>query len=117
VSAVALGVAYPIGVLAGFVIGLAAGAAVHLAVESPGGLPSPHRVADALGDLGLQGAPVADLPLGSTCASRHSATVPGQPPLLVTVLGRDEWDARAVGHPSRATWRALAGRPRELPVR
>lgn len=106
VSAVALGVAYPIGVLAGFLSGLAAGAAVHLAAGSPGGRPSPRRVADALGDLGLDSAQVADLPPGATRASRYSATIPGLPPLLVTVLGRDEWDAQAVA----SVWASLSRR-------
>jgi uncharacterized membrane protein YbhN (UPF0104 family) len=106
VSAVALGVAYPIGVLAGFLSGVVAGAAVHLVVGSPGGRPSPHRVAEALDDLGLSDAAVADLPAGASRVSRYSAHVPGQPPLLVTVLGRDEWDAQAVA----SVWASLSRR-------
>lgn len=106
VSAVALGVAYPIGVLAGFLSGVVAGAAVHLVVGSPGGRASPHRVAEALDDLGLSDAEVADLPAGASRVSRYSAHVPGEPPLLVTVLGRDEWDAQAVA----SVWASLSRR-------
>ena len=106
VSTAALVVAYPIGVVAGFLSGVAAGAAVHLVVGSPGGRPPPRRVADALGDLGLLGAEVADLPTGTTRASRYSAQVPGEIPLLVTVLGRDEWDAQAIA----SVWASLTRR-------
>jgi uncharacterized membrane protein YbhN (UPF0104 family) len=110
VSAVALGAAYPIGVLAGFLSGVVAGAAVHLVVGSPGGRPSPHRVAEALDDLGLSDAEVADLPAGASRVSRYSARVPGEPPLLVTVLGRDEWDAQAVA----SVWASLSRRGERL---
>ncbi|MCU0266251.1 MAG: hypothetical protein MUC45_09085, partial [Actinomycetia bacterium] len=106
VSAVVLGVAYPIGVLAGFLGGLAAGAAVHLVAGSPAGRPSPHRVAEALGDLGLLDADVADLPPDVTRASRYSAHVPGEAPLLVTVLGRDEWDAQTIA----SVWASVSRR-------
>lgn len=106
VSVVALGAAYPIGVLAGFLSGVVAGAAVHLVVGSPGGRPSPHRVAEALDDLGLSDAQVADLPAGASRVSRYSARVPGEPPLLVVVLGRDEWDAQAVA----SVWASLSRR-------
>lgn len=94
--AVGIGVAYPLGALAALLIGVAAAALVHLILGSPAGVPSTSRVADALDDLGLTGADVTALAIPSAGQSLFAARVEGQPDLVVTVLGRDEWDAQAL---------------------
>jgi uncharacterized membrane protein YbhN (UPF0104 family) len=96
VCAVATGVAYPVGALAGVFVGVAAAAIMHLIFGSPAGRPSPQRVADALDDLGLDGAVVTDMLVPVVGQSQFSAQVPGRSDVLVTVLGRDEWDAQAM---------------------
>ena len=110
VTAVGLGIAYPIGALAGFLVGVAAAAVVHLIIGSPAGRPSPKRVAGALSDLGLEDAAVVDLPSDRVGASQFSAQVADQPPLLVTVLGRDERDAQALS----TAWTAATRRGERL---
>ncbi|MBK9739857.1 MAG: flippase-like domain-containing protein [Actinobacteria bacterium] len=96
ICAVAISVAYPVGALAALLIGVAGAAVMHLLVGSPAGRPSVTRVADALDDLGLAEAQVTDLAIPTAGQSLFAASVPGQPDLLVTVLGRDEWDAQAM---------------------
>jgi uncharacterized protein (TIRG00374 family) len=110
VCAIGTGVAYPIGALAGVLIGVAAAATMHLIFGSPAGRPSPAQVADALSDLGLEDAAVTDLVIPTAGQSQFSARVPGRPDVLVTVLGRDEWDAQAVS----STWTAATKRGEHL---
>ena len=54
VAGIALGAVLPIGVAAGFLIGFASAALVHLLVGSPGGRLSLAQVSDALGELGVE---------------------------------------------------------------
>lgn len=103
-AAVLLGVSYPIGAVAGFLVGVIAGSATHLLVGSPGGRPTVERVRAALADLGLD-ARVSDAQQYAG-ATLFEATVAGRPPLQVTVLGRDEWDAQTLG----AAWTAATRR-------
>jgi hypothetical protein len=87
VTAVGLGIAYPIGALAGFLVGVAAAAVVHLIIGSPAGRPSPKRVAGALSDLGLEDAAVVDLPTDRVGASQSRPRLPTS--RLGHGLGRD----------------------------
>ena len=112
VSAVTIGVTYPIGALAGFLIGVAAAAVSHLLVGSPGGHPSTTRIAEALSDLGLDEASVIDRTHPGTGASAYAATVPGAPHLEVRVLGRDEWNSQLLA----STWTAATRRGESLSV-
>ena len=108
--AVGMGLAYPVGTVAGVLLGVAGAAVMHLIVGSPGGRPSPGRVAGALCDLGLDDAEVHSLPSPVAGASLFSAQVPGQPPLLVTVLGRDDRDAQTLS----SAWTAATRRGERL---
>jgi uncharacterized membrane protein YbhN (UPF0104 family) len=103
---VAIGVAYPIGAVAALLLGVAAAAVMHLLVGSPAGRPSASRIADALDDLGLPDAIVTDLALPVAGQSLYAATAPGRPDLLVTVLGRDEWDTQVLA----SVWTAATRR-------
>jgi hypothetical protein len=103
---VGLGIAYPIGAFAALLFGVAAAAVVHLLLGSPAGRPSTTRVADALDDLGLPQADVTALAIPAAGQSLFAARVEGHPDLVVTVLGRDEWDAQALA----SVWTAATRR-------
>lgn len=109
---VGLGIAYPIGAFAALLIGVAAAAVVHLLLGSPAGRPSTTRVADALDDLGLPQADVTALAIPAAGQSLFAARVEGHPDLVVTVLGRDEWDAQALA----SVWTAATRRGEHVDV-
>lgn len=105
-AAVALQVAYPSGVVAGWAVGLAAASFVHLVLGSPGGQLTPEQVADALLDLGVEAESVVGVePRGPGEQLLRSRAVGGEE-LEVKVFGRDAWDAQYVG----SLWTALTRR-------
>ena len=63
ISGVALGAALPIGVAAGFLIGLGSAALVHLLFGSPGGRLTLEQVTEVLGELGVEATATEDAPL------------------------------------------------------
>ena len=104
-AAMYLGIASPTDVVGGIALGLAAGAFVHLVFGSPGGRPTPEQVALALASLGVDAENVRLAPvqtLGRTLMLADGADG-ADGPLAVTVLGRDERDARFVNK----AWRFL----------
>lgn len=110
ICAVALELAYPIGALVAVLVGTAAAAVTHLLLGSPAGRPSPERVIGALSDLGLDDAEVTDLDAPFAGVSMFTAHVPGQPALLVSVLGSDERDAQTIS----SAWSAATRRGERL---
>jgi len=104
-SAIYLGVALPSAVSAAVVLGWGVAALVHLALGSPGGRPTPAHVTASLRDLGIDATDVrlaGEQPRGQTLMLATDA----DGPLRVTVLGRDEADARLLAK----AWRFLAYR-------
>jgi uncharacterized membrane protein YbhN (UPF0104 family) len=112
VSAVAIGIAYPIGALAGFLLGVAAAALSHLIVGSPGGHPSPARIAEALADLGIDDADVIDHTQPSSAAAAYSAHLPGGEALSINVLGRDDWNSQLLA----SSWATATRRGEHLSI-
>ncbi|MBM3660241.1 MAG: flippase-like domain-containing protein [Actinobacteria bacterium] len=92
-SAMYLGIATAADAVGGIALGIAAGAFVHLLFGSPGGRPTVQQVELALASLAVEAdnvhlAPVQTLGRTLMLADGHDG------PLSVTVLGRDERDAR-----------------------
>ncbi len=106
VSAVALSVAWPIGAIAGVVVGIGAAAVTHLIFGSPQGLLTADQIEIGLADLGIEAfdaTDVADETAGEVLWLVRRA---GEPDLLVKVYGRDAWDSQVVG----SLWTTLTRR-------
>ncbi|MEZ0235631.1 MAG: lysylphosphatidylglycerol synthase domain-containing protein [Actinomycetota bacterium] len=103
VSSVALGAALPIGVLAGFLIGFASAAVVHLLFGSPGGRLTLDQVTEVLGELGVDATATRDAALQPRGVALTLASTSGGRPLVVKVFGRDAQDGQLVA----ATWYAI----------
>jgi len=106
VATTALGLAYASGALAGAAVGLAAAATVHLLRGSPGGLLTPPQVIDALLDLGIVASTARPLPTSAPVEQHFAIETADGTDLLVTVMGRDAWDAQFIG----SLWDALTKR-------
>ena len=103
VSGIALGAVLPIGVAAGFLIGFASAALVHLLVGSPGGRLTLAQVSDALGELGVETSELHEPELQPQGVALALATTTDGRPLLVKIFGRDAWDSQLVA----ATWSSI----------
>ncbi|MGB7805258.1 MAG: flippase-like domain-containing protein [Actinomycetota bacterium] len=103
ISGVALGAALPIGVAAGFLIGLGSAALVHLLFGSPGGRLTLEQVTEVLGELGVEATATDDAPLQARGVALTIAATPDGKPLLVKTFGRDAADGQLVA----ATWYAI----------
>ena len=104
-AALYLGIAGPDDIVGGIALGVAAGALVHLVFGSPGGRPTTDQVALALASLGVDARNVRLAPVQTLGRTLMLADDPDGP-LSVTVLGRDERDARFLGK----AWRFLVYR-------
>jgi uncharacterized membrane protein YbhN (UPF0104 family) len=105
-STIAVGVALPIGVFSGFVVGIGVGALVHLVLGSPGGRPTLEQVAASLRDLGVEATDLmfSDLELRGV-ALVTAKTTDGRS-LLAKIYGRDAWDGQFI----TTTWSSLWNR-------
>ncbi len=103
VSALALGAALPIGILAGFLIGFGTAALIHLLFGSPGGRLTLDQVTGVLHELGVEATATQDAPLQPRGVALTLATTPEGRPLLVKLFGRDAADGQLVA----ATWYAI----------
>lgn len=101
-AAMYLGIASPADIVGALALGLAAGSAVHLAFGSPGGRPTTPQVAFALAALGIDAQHLRLAPVQTLGRTLLLADSPDGP-LDVTVLGRDERDARFLNK----AWRFL----------
>ena len=99
----------PIGVGAGFLIGLGSAALVHLLFGSPGGRLTLDQVTEALRELGVQATATRDAAAARGVAVTLASTPEGRP-LVVKIFGRDAQDGQLVA----ATWSAIS--PRAKPV-
>lgn len=97
IATMALGVAWPIGALAGLVVGVGAAALTHLILGSPQGLLTADQVEIGLGDLRLDVVEVTAAPDEIPGEVLWRATLADGSPVLVKVYGRDAWDTQAVG--------------------
>jgi uncharacterized membrane protein YbhN (UPF0104 family) len=102
-SAIALGVASPIGVITGLAIGYCSAALVHLVFGSPGGRPTPQEVVAALLDLGIETNAVQDGALGARGVAVMEASALDGRSLQIKVYGRDAWDGQLLN----STWSYL----------
>ncbi|HET8526448.1 MAG TPA: hypothetical protein VFM81_07395, partial [Actinomycetota bacterium] len=100
---IALGIALPLGVVAGFAIGIGSAALVHLVFGSPGGLPSLDQVRAALEELGLTVSNLREAALQPRGVALLRAEDAGGRPLVVKVYGRDAWDGQLL----TSTWSYL----------
>jgi uncharacterized membrane protein YbhN (UPF0104 family) len=98
-----LGMAEATGVIASLLIGVLAGALIHLLHGSPAGVPTPSRVRTALHELGVD---VDDL--GSVVMRRDGVVFyeanDAHGPLTVKVYGRDAWEAELLASIWRNLW-------------
>ena len=103
---VGLGAAWPVGALAGVVVGYGAAAVVHLLLGSPQGLLTAAQVDVAMADVGIaaEATGAADDRVPGEVLWR--ATGDDGASLLVKVYGRDAWDTQVVG----SVWSALTRR-------
>jgi uncharacterized membrane protein YbhN (UPF0104 family) len=102
-AGIALGAILPIGMAAGFLIGIGSAALVHLVAGSPGGRLTLEQVGGALEDLGVSAVDLRHAALEpSGVALVTGATADGRA-LLVKVYGRDAWDGQLLA----STWSSL----------
>ncbi len=98
-----VGAALPSGASGAIALGLLAAAIVHLAVGSPGGLPTASRIRLALGELGVHVETLTE----ASMQSQGVVLFAGEDaagPLLVKVYGRDAWDAQFLTTLWRLAW-------------
>jgi uncharacterized membrane protein YbhN (UPF0104 family) len=93
VGAMAIGAGYPNDVVAGLALGLVVAGAYHLALGSPGGRPTMAQIDLALAELGVDADDVTLAPVQHVGRTAVTATTPSGP-VEITVIGRDERDAR-----------------------
>jgi hypothetical protein len=93
-SAIALGTARPVGILAALALGTIGAMAARLAFGTPGGRPTRAQVSLALSELGVPALDVRPAELESRGVVLVRATSPDGRPLLVKVFGRDARDGR-----------------------
>ena len=100
------GAAWPIGALAGILIGIGAGALTHLLLGSPQGLLTAEQVDIGLADLGIEVDSVVAAEDQLPGEALWRAHLPGGTDLRVKVYGRDSWDSQFVG----SIWGSLTRR-------
>lgn len=102
IASVAMGITSPGGAFGAASLGLAAAAAVHLIVGSPGGLPSLRQVRSALAGIGVDAEPL-DVSRRSGVVQARAIDADGAD-LRVKVYGRDAWDGQLVVSVWRFLW-------------
>lgn len=103
-ASIAVGVAAPSGIVAGFAVGAGAAALVHLLLGSPGGRLSLDQARLALADLGVHATDLRYAPLGpSGVALLLGRTADGRS-ILVKIYGRDAWDGQLITSLWSSVW-------------
>ena len=106
VAAVAFEAAWPIGSLAGILVGIGAGALTHLLLGSPQGLLTAEQVDIGLSDLGIDASDVTVAEDQIPGEVLWRAMAPDGESIRVKVYGRDAWDSQFVG----SIWASLTRR-------
>ena len=104
ISAAAVGVTTPSGVVLGLLCGTSAAAAVHIAFGSSGGRPSIAEIRKGLGDLGVEVQSLSAATAQEAGVFVVDATEADGSPLLVKAYGRDAWDTQVLAKLWRAVW-------------
>jgi uncharacterized protein (TIRG00374 family) len=103
-AGIALGVTFPIGMVAGLLIGLGSAAIIHLILGSPAGRLTLDQIATALDDLGVEVTDLRHAPLEPTGVALVVATSPEGKTLLAKVYGRDAWDGQFLASIWSSLW-------------
>ncbi|HEY6568459.1 MAG TPA: hypothetical protein VI341_13165, partial [Actinomycetota bacterium] len=103
-ASIVLGIALPIGVVAGLGVCFAAASVVHLTLGSPGGRLSLKQVGKALEDLGVDATELRYAPLEPSGVSLVLATGADGGSLLVKIYGRDAWDGQLITSVWSSLW-------------
>jgi len=104
VASVAIGVALPSGVVAGFAVGIGVAALVHLLLGSPGGRLSLDQVRVALADLGVTALDLRYAPLSPSGVAVVLGRVDDGRSIRVKVYGRDAWDGQLITSLWSSVW-------------
>jgi uncharacterized membrane protein YbhN (UPF0104 family) len=105
IAGVALGVALPLGVLAGFTIGVGAGAIVHLIFGSPAGRLTVKQVRASLAGMGIETTRIDEVALRTSGVELAQAQTVDERSLLVKIYGRDAWDGQLLASIWSSLWR------------
>ena len=105
-AGVALGVSVSIGAAAGFLVGLAGAATVHLIFGSPGGRLTLEEVSSALDEIGVATRDLFAAPLQSRGVQVWLGQARDGRPLLVKIFGRDARQGQLIA----STWSSLRRR-------
>jgi len=103
-ASVAVGVALPSGVLAGFAVGIGVAALVHLLLGSPGGRLSLDQARLALADLGVTAVDLRYAPLGPTGVAIILGGTDDGRSIRVKIYGRDAWDGQLITSVWSSVW-------------
>jgi len=103
-ASVAVGVALPSGVLAGFAVGIGVAALVHLLLGSPGGRLSLDQARLALADLGVTAVDLRYAPLGPSGVAIVSGRTDDGRSIRVKIYGRDAWDGQLITSVWSSVW-------------
>ena len=104
IAGVALGTTFPIGMVAGFAVGIGSAAAVHLLFGSPAGRLTLDQVAGALADLDVEATGLRQEALQPRGAAVLMANDPAGRSLLVKIYGRDAWDGQLLASVWTSLW-------------
>lgn len=106
VASVASDAAWPIGALAGILVGIGAAAVAHLLLGSPQGLLTAEQVDIGLADLGIDAVSVVEAEDQLPGEALWRAHLADGTDVRVKVYGRDSWDSQFVG----SVWGSLTRR-------
>ncbi len=104
VASVAVGVALPSGVVAGFAVGIGVAALVHLTLGSPGGRLSLDQARLALADLGVTAVDLRYAPLSPSGVAIILGRTDDGRSIRVKVYGRDAWDGQLITSVWSSVW-------------
>jgi uncharacterized membrane protein YbhN (UPF0104 family) len=104
VGALTSGDALVVDVIGGVALGSAIAAAVNLVVGSPAGVPSRHQVIDSLAWRGIRVASLDTAERQVWGETSLEGVTTGGVPISVSVIGRDETDARLLSKVWRSVW-------------
>lgn len=103
-ASVAVGVALPSGVLAGFAVGIGVAALVHLLLGSPGGRLSLDQARLALAHLGVTAVDLRYAPLSPSGVAIVLGRTDDGRSIRVKIYGRDAWDGQLITSVWSSVW-------------
>jgi uncharacterized membrane protein YbhN (UPF0104 family) len=103
-ASVAVGVALPSGVLAGFAVGIGVATLVHLLLGSPGGRLSLDQARLALAHLGVTAVDLRYAPLSPSGVAIVLGRTDDGRSIRVKIYGRDAWDGQLITSVWSSVW-------------